>query len=122
MLYAESSSGSSLMRLTCLLATLFAVGAAMLPIAVCGQGPAEPSVTKVSPLGVRQQRVEQMVEELQRKFTLLTQALQEKEPERAARLKKTLDEAKAMLLQQRVGEIAKLLDQAQLDTASDNQK
>jgi hypothetical protein len=80
------------------------------------------SPTKISPLGVRQQRVEQMVESLQRKFITLTQALQEKEPERAERLKKALEEAKKMLLQQRAGEIAKLLDQAQLDNATDEQK
>src|SRR5262245_30699662 len=75
-----------------------------------------------SPLGVRQQRVERMMEDLDRKFKSLQLALQQTEPERAERLKTTLDKAKEMLVQKRMGDITKLLDDAKLDSASDSQK
>ena len=45
--------------------------------------------TQRSGLGVRHQRVERMMEDLERKFTKLAQALQEAEPERADRLIET---------------------------------
>jgi DNA repair exonuclease SbcCD ATPase subunit len=75
-----------------------------------------------TPLGVRQQRVERLMEDLERKFRTLQQAIGESEPERAAKLKETYEKAKEMLLQQRMGDITKMLDQARLDTAVDGQK
>src|SRR5687767_5868964 len=75
-----------------------------------------------TPLGVRQQRVERMMEDLDRKFKSLQIALNKTEPDRAERLKTTLDKAKEMLVQKRMGDITKLLDDAKLDTASDSQK
>src|SRR5437763_15378380 len=75
-----------------------------------------------SPLGIRQQRVERMMEELERKFKGLKLALQQNEPERAERLQQTLNRAKGLLIQKRMGDITKLLDQAQLETATDGQK
>jgi hypothetical protein len=81
-----------------------------------------PAPSGVSPLGIRQQRVERMMEELDRKFKSLKLALQENEPERAERLQQTLNKAKELLIQKRMGDITQLLDQAQLDTATDGQK
>jgi hypothetical protein len=78
--------------------------------------------TGATPLGVRQQRVERLMEDLERKFRTLQQAIGESEPERAAKLKETYEKAKEMLLQQRMGDITKMLDQARLDTAVDGQK
>jgi hypothetical protein len=75
-----------------------------------------------TPLGVRQQRVERLMEDLERKFRTLQQAIGESEPERAQKLKETYEKAKEMLLQQRMGDITKMLDQARLDTAVDGQK
>jgi len=64
-----------------------------------------------SPLGIRQQRVERMMEDLERKFKTLKLALQQTEPERAERLQQTLNKAKELLIQKRMGDISKLLDQ-----------
>ena len=75
-----------------------------------------------TPLGVRQQRVEQMTEQLERRFGALIQALQQTEPERAERLKKTLDEAKKLQLKDRMALITRSLDTANLETATDSQK
>jgi uncharacterized low-complexity protein len=89
--------------------------------------PAPPPATATgpagsTPLGVRQQRVERLMEDLERKFRSLQQAIGESEPERAQKLKETYEKAKEMLLQQRMGDITKMLDQARLDTAVDGQK
>src|SRR5438034_7835117 len=81
-----------------------------------------PATGGTSPLGIRQQRVERMMEDLERKFKSLKLALQQNEPERAERLQLTLNRAKELLIQKRMTDITKLLDQAQLDTATDGQK
>ena len=86
------------------------------------QQAAPPQPAGVSPLGIRQQRVERMMEELERKFKSLKLALQQNEPERAERLQLTLNKAKELLIQKRMTDITKLLDQTQLDTATDGQK
>ena len=86
-----------------------------------GQDAALPSIG-TSPLGVRQQRVERMVEDLERKFKSLKLAIQEKEPERAERLQQALNKAKELLLEKRMDEVTRLLDQSQLDQAGDGQK
>ena len=75
-----------------------------------------------TPLGVRQQRVEQMTEELERRFTQLIQTLSQTEPERAKKLQEALNEAKKLQLIDRMGAIVQALDGAKLDSASDNQK
>jgi hypothetical protein len=75
-----------------------------------------------SSLGVRQQRVERMMEDLERKFRSLRQSLEQTEPDRAKRLEETYNKAKELLIQQRMGDITKLLDQARLDTATDGQR
>jgi len=81
-----------------------------------------PTTGGTTPLGIRQQRVERMMEDLERKFKSLKLALQQNEPERAERLQQTLNKAKELLIQKRMGDITKLLDQTQLDTATDGQK
>ena len=77
--------------------------------------------TSKTPLGVRQQRVERMMEDLERKFKVLAQTLQKTEPERAERIVKTLQESKQLLIQQRMDEISKLLDESQLEGATSGQ-
>ncbi len=62
------------------------------------------------------------MEELERKFRSLRQSLEQTEPDRAKRLEETYNKAKELLLQQRMGDITKLLDQAKLDTATDGQR
>jgi len=83
---------------------------------------APPSTGGTSPLGIRQQRVERMMEDLERKFKSLKLALQQTEPERAERLQQTLNRAKELLIQKRMGDVTRLLDQARLDSAGDGQK
>lgn len=80
------------------------------------------SSKRASPLGVRQQRVERMLEDLERKFKSLSISLQATEPERAQRLDQTLEEARRMLIAERMSKITQLLDQAQLDSATSDQK
>jgi hypothetical protein len=101
------------------------LGCAVLPLAGRAQPPAAnavPASGGTTPLGVRQQRVERMMEDLERKFRELQKAIGENEPERAKRLEETYQKAKELLIQQRMGEITKMLDQARLDTATDGQK
>ena len=88
------------------------IGGLVLPVATMAQeAPATPPAG-TTPLGVRQQRVERMMEELERKFRTLRQAIEKNEPDRAKRLEETYNKAKELLIQQRMGEITKLLDQA----------
>src|SRR5882724_5259862 len=95
----------------------------LLPVSALAQeNAAAPSSGGKTPLGVRQQRVEQMTEQLERRFGSLIQTLQQTEPERAERLKKTLDEAKKLQLKDRMAFITKSLDAANLETATDKQK
>jgi DNA repair exonuclease SbcCD ATPase subunit len=105
----------------------YIVASAVLVVVATGQEPAAAKPASetpagTTPLGVRQQRVERMMEELERKFRTLRQAIEKNEPDRAKRLEETYNKAKELLIQQRMGEITKLLDQARLDTATDGQK
>jgi len=77
---------------------------------------------KPSGLGVRQARVERMMEDVERKFKELSQTLQEAEPERAKRLIETLHQSKEMLIQKRMSEITGMLDGQKLETATEEQK
>ncbi|MEX2175211.1 MAG: hypothetical protein WD872_12685 [Pirellulaceae bacterium] len=97
------------------------LGQLVWPLAACCQDAAAPPAG-TTPLGVRQQRVERMMEDLERKFISLQRSLGETEPERAKKLKETFDKAKELLIQQRMGDVTKLLDQARLDTATEGQK
>jgi hypothetical protein len=93
-----------------------------LPAALLSQETPATPPAGTTPLGVRQQRVERMMEELERKFRTLRQSIEKNEPDRAKRLEETYNKAKELLIQQRMGDITKLLDQARLDTATDGQK
>ena len=66
-----------------------------------------PQLAAPSPLGIRQQHVERMMEDLERKFKSLKLALQQTEPERAERLQQTLNKAKELLIQRRMADIIK---------------
>ena len=60
-----------------------------------------------SPLGVRQQRVERMIQQLEQKFKSLKLAIQEKEPDRAERLAEQPD------AEQELDRRAQVLEQAE---------
>jgi hypothetical protein len=77
---------------------------------------------RATPLGIRQQRVERMMHDLEEKFRSLAQALQKTEPERAERLARAIEQARELLLQQRMSQVAQRLDEARLDVASSEQK
>jgi hypothetical protein len=114
-------------RSSCRMLTCIGVAWALLTVASVGQEPAAPKPVAdtpagSTPLGVRQQRVERMMEDLERKFRTLRQSIEKNEPDRAKRLEETYNKAKELLIQQRMGDITKLLDQARLDTATDGQK
>lgn len=102
--------------------TWMLIAGIVLPLAASAQESPGTPPAGTTPLGVRQQRVERMMEELERKFRTLRQSIEANEPDRAKRLEATYNKAKELLLQQRMGEITKLLDQARLDTATDGQK
>jgi hypothetical protein len=84
--------------------------------------PAPPPQAGASPIGVRQQRVARMMQDLERRLLALARTLEESEPERAARLVKAFEESKNLLVEQRMQQITKLLDDAKLDNASQEQK
>jgi hypothetical protein len=87
-----------------------------------GENSAEAPRVRLSPLGVRQQRVERMMEDLDRKFKSLAATLEKSEPERAKRLVETLQQSKQMLIQQRMAQVVTMLNEARLDTATAEQK
>ena len=80
------------------------------------------SDTTPSALGVRQQRVERMMNDLEQKFINLSQKLKASEPERADRLIETLQEAKQLLIQKRMGDISDLLGRTNLEAATAEQQ
>ncbi|MFT5495771.1 MAG: hypothetical protein ACI9TH_001164 [Kiritimatiellia bacterium] len=81
-----------------------------------------PQALPATPLGVRQARVERMMRELERKFTALASALEKTEKEQADRLIKAFHESKKMLIEDRMKEIAGLLDDAKLEKAAVEQE
>jgi hypothetical protein len=80
-----------------------------------------PPAAPDSPLGVRQQRVARLMQEVERSFLALAKSLEATEPEKAARLVKAFEESKSLLVEQRMREIVNLLDGTRLDTAGDEQ-
>jgi hypothetical protein len=96
---------------------------ALAAVVATAQEKPEEDGLKTTPLGVRQARVERMVEDLERKFNQLAQALAKAEPERAQRLADALKQAQALGIKGRMAAITRLLDQQQLDPAkSEEQK
>ncbi len=75
-----------------------------------------------SALGVRQQRVGRMMSELEQRFVALAKSIEEKEPERAARLIKAFEESRTLLVEQRMTSIVNMLNDAKLDNASTEQQ
>ncbi|QDU98756.1 coiled-coil domain-containing protein [Lignipirellula cremea] len=99
---------------------LLAVSVCLLASPAFGQ-PAESGSPRTS-LGVRQQRVEHMLLEMELKFKSLAQTLQESEPERADKLVGALQESKKLLLADRMANITAMLNEARLDSATTEQK
>ncbi|QDT56834.1 hypothetical protein Pan44_48940 [Caulifigura coniformis] len=87
----------------------------------CGFLPAAETATPVAPgpsaVGVRQERVAAMMQELDQRFLALAKALEKTEPERAERLLKAFEESKSTLIEPRMRQIVALLDGAQLENA-----
>lgn len=82
-----------------------------------------PTATETeSPLGVRQQRVARLMQEVERSFLALAKSLEATEPEKAARLVKAFEESKSLLVEQRMREVVKLLDGTKLDAAGAEQQ
>jgi len=100
--------------------------AVLLVITACGGfSPAQesaPESPEPSPLGVRQQRVVRMMQQLESRFLALAKSLEETEPERAARLVKAFEESKTLLVEARMRQIVSLLDGAQLENAGKEQQ
>jgi hypothetical protein len=87
---------------------------------VLAQAPATPESD--SPLGVRQQRVARLMQDVERSFLALAKSLEATEPEKAARLVKAFEESKSLLVEQRMREVVRLLDGTKLDAAGSEQK
>ncbi len=68
-------------------------------------------------LSERQRMVERSMAELEAKFEIIAQKLEEKEPERAARLVQALQQAKENLIARKMAEISRLLDEQKLEQA-----
>lgn len=82
----------------------------------------EASTDATSSLGVRQQRIGRMMSDLERKLTRLADSLQENEPGRAEKLRRTLEESRDLLMQERMRGIVGMLDDTQLDDATAEQR
>jgi len=78
---------------------------------------ATPTAGGQSAVGVRQERVAAMMQELDQRFLALARSLEKTEPERAERLLKAFEESKSTLIEPRMRQIVALLDGAQLDNA-----
>jgi len=70
-----------------------------------------------SELGERQRLVQRKMQELEGKIIVIAEKIAQKEPERAARLKATLDQAKERLIVKRMEKISEYLDARQYDKA-----
>jgi hypothetical protein len=103
-------------------ALLLAIGLTAIALVPRLSAQEDAGAAKATPLGVRQLRVERMMEDLEQKFQSLAATLQETEPARADKLKKTLNEAKSLGVKARMANIAKLLNDSQLDNATNEQR
>ena len=68
-----------------------------------------------SPIAVRQRRVERLVQELKARLEKLAQSLIEKQPEQAKRLKAAFQRSNALRIEERMREIAELLEKNTLE-------
>ena len=62
-----------------------------------------------------------MMQDLETRFRSIARKLQEKEPERAAKLLKAFEESKRLLIERRMTETVALLEAAKLEDAGSNQ-
>ena len=78
---------------------------------------------KDNPLNIRQERIQRMMQDLNRLMTQLAVTLKDAQPDQAARLQKAVTESKGLRLEARMTEIAKLLkSDGNLELAGDKQK
>lgn len=77
---------------------------------------------KTSALGVRQDHVKRMMQDLEQKFVDLARTLEKTEPAQAKRLIQALQQSKETLIENRMGKIAGALNDAQFDSATAEQK
>ena len=84
---------------------------------------AEEKPSRTSPLGVRQLRVKRMMQEMELKFRRVAAALEKAgETERAEKLVEALQNSKQMLIENRMEDIVKMLNEQQLESATTEQK
>ena len=74
---------------------------------------------RASELGERQRRAESKMKELEAKFEMIAQKLEAQEPERAARLKEALNQAKGNLIKRNMAKITVLLNEKKYDEAEE---
>ena len=72
-------------------------------------------------LGVRQQQVRRMLGDLDRRITEVARKLESEQPGQSRKLIAALEKSKRLLLDRRMNEIVGLLNDAKLDSASDEQ-
>ena len=87
---------------------------------VCSADDTKPA-KESSALGIRQQRVKRMMQELDRRFQDLAEKLQAKEPEQAKLLIKAYQQSREKLIEQRMEEISLLLDSSNFSEADKRQ-
>ncbi|MHB1156417.1 MAG: hypothetical protein ACYC26_06200 [Phycisphaerales bacterium] len=100
----------------CLIVMLMLTGAAMAQEA--GPGAA----ANTSPLGVRQDHVRRLVQEMEDKFVRLSKAMEATEPEHARKIIDTLKAGKQALIEQRMAKVTELLNGGQLEQAEGEQR
>ena len=86
----------------------------ILPLSLAAQDQKE---DRANELGERQRRAELKMAELEARFEIIAQKLAEKEPERAARLKEALNQAKDRLIKRNMSVVTELLNQQKYDEA-----
>ena len=74
---------------------------------------------RANELSERQRRAESKMNEVEAKFEIIAQKLEEQEPERAARLKEALNQAKDKLIKRNMAKVADLLNDKKYDEAEE---
>ncbi len=87
-----------------------------------GGGAPKPASGPAGALSIRQERVKRMMQDLERKFTSLSQALEKTEPEQAKRLVEAFQRSRALRVEERMEQIVRLLGDSQLGNATDRQQ
>ena len=87
-----------------------------------GQDTPEAASARSTAVGVRQEHVQRMMQDLEQKFVDLARTLEKTEPGQAKRLIEALQRSKEAGVENRMGEIARLLNESDFSTATDGQK